>query len=85
MSRTVKRTKTRNLFHNGERGHHNSLMREFHKTGSLMLKDFCGLIDKRYYDSDRNKGFRNAQNGIRRARLKRISEKTIVDQIDDRK
>jgi hypothetical protein len=51
MIRTYRHEYHSNLFSNGERGHHNTLTREFKGVHNCWLvKDMRGLIDRRDYE-----------------------------------
>lgn len=80
MSRTYRHSYHSNLFSNGERGHHNSLTREFKGINCWLVKDCRGLIDRRDYESDRNKGIRKIMTQKRRTVMKRMAAKIIVEQ-----
>ena len=76
MSKTYRKAYTSSLFHNGERGHHNTLTREFKGIDNCwMVKDTRGLIDRRDYESDRNKGIRKIMTQKRRTVMKRNNQK----------
>lgn len=82
MSRTYRKPYTKNLFHNGEHGHHNSLTKEFNGIdGCGPIKAWRNLIDRRDYKSDRNKGVRKIMTQKRRTVMKRNTEKLINEQI----
>ena len=77
MGKTVRKNKTKNILHNEERNHHNSLLREFKMTNIRNIKNYRNLIDERSYDSDRMKAEKKIQSGQRRSRLKEIYKKEI--------
>jgi hypothetical protein len=83
MSRTYKHKYTSNLFKNGEHSHHNSLTREFKGVdgGGWLVKNSRGLIDRRDYESDRNKGIRHIINKKRRIYIKRQTTRLVEDDI----
>lgn len=84
MSKTYRKEYTKNLFHNGEHGHHNSLTREFKGiNGCWLVKSIRGLIDRRDYKSDRNKSIRKIMTQKRRTVMKRDTEKIIKNEIND--
>ena len=84
MSRTVRKEYTSNLFHNGEHSHHYSLMREFKGIdGCWTVKSIRGLIDRRDYESDRNKSVRKIMTQKRRTVMKRNTERMINEVLSD--
>lgn len=85
MSRTYKKKHTSSLFHNGEHGSHNTLLREFREvnTGGWLVKQSRGLIDRRDYKSDRNKGVRHMLNKMRRTALKRKANAIINEALEN--
>ena len=84
MSRTYRKEYTKSLFHNGEHGHHNSLTREFKGIGRYStVKSVRGLIDRRDYESDRNKGIRKIMTQKRRTIMKRNDMKIINEQLNE--
>lgn len=84
MSRTYKHSYHSNLFSNGERGHHNSLTREFKGIqGVWLVKDTRGLINRRDYKSDRNKGIRKIMTQKRRTVMKRLANEIINSQLEE--
>ena len=84
MSRTYRKEYTSNLFHNGEHGHHNSLTKEFKGIdGCWTVKSMRGLIDRRDYESDRNKGIRKIMTQKRRTIMKRNTERIIEEEINE--
>lgn len=84
MSKTYQKAYTRNLFHNGEHGHHNSLTREFKGIdGCWTVKFVRGLIDRRDYESDRNKAIRKIMTQKRRTVMKRNTNKIIEEQLTE--
>ena len=80
MSRTHKKQTTKSLYGNGQRGHHNTLLREFHGQIGL-VKDSRNLLEKRDYRSDRYKKIRLIVGKKRRTYMKRLANKTISDEI----
>ena len=75
---------TSNLFHNGEHGHHNSLTKEFKGIdGCWTVKSVRGLIDRRDYESDRNKGIRKIMTQKRRTIMNRNTERMIEEEINE--
>lgn len=84
MSKTYKKKVKSNLFKNGEHGHHNTLSREFKgvDTGGWLVKSFRGLIDRRDYESDRNKGIRRIMNKKRRISMKRNLQKELNNELE---
>lgn len=85
MSRTYKKKYTSNLFHNGEHGSHNTLLREFKEvnTGGWLVKQSRGLINRRDYESDRNKGVRHMLNKMRRTAMKRKANAIVKETLED--
>lgn len=83
MGKTRKYKYTSCLLHNGERGHHNTLLREFKGTNCGLVKDVRGLLDRRDYKSDRNKGYRKVENHRRRAIMKRLAREIIEENIKE--
>jgi len=83
MSRTIKHAQRRNLFHNGERGHHNSLLREYYQTHTGVVKDWRGLINRRDYDSDRQKRDRSMITKLCRTRMNRDWKAEVKNQLSD--
>jgi hypothetical protein len=83
MSKTYKKEFTRNLFHNGARGHHNTLLREFHgiMDGVWLVKDTHNMFDERDYQSDRMKGIRKIVGKKRRLSLKKYANEIISDEL----
>ena len=83
MSRTYKKIHRSNLFKNGERGHHNTLTREFKGIGfgGGMVKDCRNLINRRDLKSDRLGELRHAGTKKRRNYLKRQAQKEIEEGI----
>lgn len=82
MSKTYRHSHISNLFHNGERGHHNSLTREFKGiNGCWMIKDSRNLLDRADYESSRMKGVRKMMTQKRRTVMKRNVEKLINESI----
>lgn len=84
MSKTYKHAHTRNLFHNGERGSHNSLTREFRGIdGCWTVKDARNLINRADYESSRMKGIRHIMTQKRRTVMKRNDKKMIEEYMYD--
>lgn len=84
MSRTYRKAYTSSLFHNGEHGHHNSLTREFKGIGRYpTVKSVRGLIDRRDYESDRNKGIRKIMTQKRRTIMKRNTAQIIENELNE--
>lgn len=81
MSRTHKKQTTKSLYGNGERGHHNTLLREFHGRSIGLVKDSRNLVERRDYRSDRYKKIRLIVGKKRRALMKRLANKTISEEI----
>lgn len=82
MSRTYKKQTTKSLYGNGQCGHHNTLLREFHGCSSIgLVKDSRNLLEKRDYRSDRYKKIRLIVEKKRRALMKRLANKTISEEI----
>ena len=77
MSKTYRHPHTSNLFHNGERGHHNSLTKEFKENGCWAIKDCRNLIDRADYESSRMKRIRKIMTQKRRTVMKRNNKKFI--------
>ena len=81
MSRTHRKQYTKSLIRNGQRGHHNTLLREFHGQSIRLVKDSRNLVERRDYRSDRYKKIRLIVGKKRRAYMKRLANKTISDEI----
>lgn len=81
MSRTHKKQYTKSLIRNGQRGHHNTLLKEFHDCSVGLVKDSRNLLEKRDYRSDRYKKTRLIAGKKRRAYMKRLTNKTISEEI----
>ena len=82
MSKKNKKQFTKRLFRNGQRGHHNTLLREFHGCSSIeLVKDSRNLLEKRDYRSDRYKKARLIAGKKRRAYMKRLTNEIISDEI----
>jgi hypothetical protein len=85
MSKTYKKEFTRNLFHNGARGHHNTLLREFHDRslmgGISLVKDTHNMFDERDYQSDRMKGIRKIAGKKRRLYMKKYANEIISNEL----
>lgn len=84
MSKTYRHKHTSNLFHNGERGSHNTLTREFRGIdGCWMIKDARNLIDRADYESSRMKAIRKIMTQKRRTVMKRETNKFIEEYMYD--
>ena len=84
MSRTYRKEYTRNLFHNGEHGHHNSLTREFKGIeGCWTIKSGRNLLDRADYESSRMKGIRKIMTQKRRTIMKRNTDKIIESELNE--
>lgn len=82
MSKTHKKQFTKSLFGNGQRGHHNTRLREFHGCSSIgLVKDSRNLLEKRDYCSDRYKKIRLIAGKKRRACMKRFANEIISEEI----
>lgn len=85
MSKTYKKEFTKNLLHNGQRGHHNTLLREFHGRslmgGIWLVKDTHNLLDRRDYQSDRMKCIRKIAGKKRRSYLKKFTNNIIDSEL----
>ena len=81
MSKTYKKEFTKSLFSNGQRGHHNTLLKEFHGRslmgGIWLVKDTHNLMNKRDYKSDRMKRIRKIAGKKRRLYLKKFTNEMI--------
>lgn len=86
MSKTYKREFRTSLYKNGQRGHHNTLLREFHgrslMSGVWLVKDSHNLIDERDYKSDRMKRIRKIAGKKRRLYMKRFANELINENYD---
>lgn len=85
MSKTYKKEFRKNLFSNGQRGHHNTLLREFHgrslRGGIWLVKDTHNLLDRRDYQSDRMKVIRKIAGKKRRLYIKKYVNEIISEEI----
>ena len=85
MSKTYKKKFTRKLFSNGQRGHHNTLLREFHGRslmgGVWLVKDTHNMFDERNYQSDRMKRIRKIAGKKRRIYMKAFANDIINQEI----
>lgn len=85
MSKTYKKEFTKNLLHNGQRGHHNTLLREFHGRslmgGIWLVKDTHNIFNERDYQSDRMKGIRKIAGKKRRLYMKKYANEIISEEI----
>lgn len=77
MGKTIRQEHTSKLGHNGDRGPKHSLLREYNRTKTIMIKDWCYLINNRDYESDRQKGWRHIGTKLCRTRLKRDVQNEI--------
>jgi len=81
MSKTYKKEFTKRLLSNGQRGHHNTLLREFHRRdlmgGIWLVKDTHNLFDERDSQSDRMKGIRKIAGKKRRLYMKKFTNEMI--------
>ncbi len=86
MSRTYRHEHNSQLFGKGNRGHHNTLLREFKdisRSGGQPIKDFRGLIAERDLQSDRLGAWRRTVDKKRRQALKRKANKMIEDELNE--
>jgi len=85
MSKTYRREFRKNLLSNGQRGHHNTLLREFHGRslmgGVWLIKDTHNLMDERDCQSDRMKRIRKCANKKRRLYMKKFANEIISEEI----
>jgi len=85
MSKTYKKEFTKSLLRNGQRGHHNTLLREFHGCslmgGIWLVKDTHNLMNERDSKSDRMKGIRKIAGKKRRNYLKKFTNNIIDSEI----
>ncbi len=85
MSKTYKKEFTKSLLSNGQRGHHNTLLREFHghdlMGGIWLVKDTHNLMNERDYKSDRMKGIRKIAGKKRRNYLKKFTNNIIDSEL----
>ena len=86
MSKTYKREFRKNLFSNGQRGHHNTLLREFRvrslMDGVWLVKDTHNIFNERDYQSDRMKRIRKIAGKKRRLYMKRFANELINEIYD---
>lgn len=80
MSRTHRKEYTKSLLGNGQRGHHNTLLREFHGCSVGLVKDSRNLLEKRHYCSDRYKKIRLIAGKKRRAYMKKFANEIISEE-----
>ena len=84
MSKTYKKESFKSLFRNGQRGHHNTLIREFHGRslmgGIWLVKDSRDLLNRRDYRSDRYKRIRKAAGKKRRLYMKKFANEIINEE-----
>ena len=83
MSRTYRKKYTSNLFHNGEHGPHNTLLREFKGLRCGTVKAARNLLDRRDYESDRLGGWRRTSNKIRRNHMKNEAKDIINNELNN--
>lgn len=87
MSKTVRHKYNKNLLSNGERGHHNTLIKEFHGRslmgGIWLVKDSRNLLDERDYMSDRYKRIRKIAGKKRRLYMKKFANEIISEEISN--
>lgn len=85
MSKTYKKESFKSLFRNGQRGHHNTLIREFHGRslmgGVWLVKDSRNLLDEQDYMSDRYKRIRKIADKKRRLYMKKFANEIINEEI----
>ena len=85
MSKTYKKEFRTSLFKNGQRGHHNTLLREFHGRslmgGVWLVKDSHNLINERDYKSDRMKRIRKITGKKRRQYQKNFTRQIISEEL----
>ena len=81
MSKTYRKQYTKNLFHNGEHGPHNTLLREFKGLRCGTVKAARNLLDRRDYHSDRYKRIRKAAGKKRRLYMKKFANEIINEEI----
>ena len=86
MSRTIRHEYNKCLFSNGQRGHHNTLIKEFHGRslmgGIWLVKDSRNMLDRRDYRSDRYKRIRKAANKKRRLYMKKFANEIIYESLN---
>ena len=84
MGKTYKKEFFKSLFRNGQRGHHNTLLREFHGKsimgGIWLVKDSHNLLERRDYRSDRYKTIRKIAGKKRRLYLKNFAKNIIEEE-----
>ncbi len=87
MSKTYRREFRKNLLNNGQRGHHNTLLREFRGRnlmgGIWLVKDTHNIFDERDYQSDRMKRIRKAAGKKRRLYMKKYANEIISEEISN--
>ena len=81
MSKTHRKQFTKRLSRNGQRGHHNTLLREFHGCSIGLVKDSRNLLEKRDYCSDRYKKIRLITGKKRRTYMKKSANEIISEEI----
>ena len=83
MGKTIRHEQRRNLFKNGERGHHNTLLREYYKMNTGVIKDWRELLILCDYESDRLKTDRNIMTKLCRTRSKRYWKNEVKNQLNE--
>jgi len=83
MSKTYRKQYTKSLFHNGEHGPHNTLLREFKGLRCGTVKAARNLLDRRDYESDRLGGWRRVSNKIRRNHIKNEVRNIINEELNN--
>lgn len=85
MSKTYKKEFTKKLLRNGQRGNHNTLLREFRgrslMSGIWLVKDTHNLFDERDSQSDRMKGIRKIAGKKRRLYMKKFTNNIIDSEL----
>lgn len=85
MSKTYKKEFTKSLLSNGQRGHHNTLLKEFRgrslMSGIWLVKDTHNLFDERDCQSDRMKGIRKIAGKKRRQHMKKFTNNIINSEL----
>ena len=83
MGKTIRREQRRNLFKNEERGHHNTLLREYYKMNTGVIKDWRGLLIRCDYETDRLKTDRNIMTKLCRTRSKHYWKNEVKNQLNE--
>ena len=86
MSRTYRRDRNCTLYGNGNRNHHNTLLREFKevsRSGGVPIKDYRGLDQERDLQSDRMGAWRRNVDKKLRQVLKRKANKIVEDELNE--